>query len=216
MRLHRLRLYGITPGMSFSRRRLSHCLATIAVLLASARAWAGTPIGPMPLGEPGGWLTEDDYPRTALVDNKEGIVRFSLEVDPTGKPVACKVEQSSGDEELDTTACNLVTIRARFSPARDGKGRAVAGRYLNSVRWVLPMTLPGIQNSALDYTMVVSEDGSIAECKITRASGYAGEMIARKRGPCDRVNDFEPYRDATGKPVARRVTFSAETKVEAP
>lgn len=191
-------------------------LAAFAALLACAPVLAKEPIGPTPLGEPGYWVTADDYPRMALTDNKQGTVHFSIDVDPVGKPVQCKVVQSSGDEELDITACSLITLRARFTPARDEKGRPVIGRYRNSVRWVLPATLPAPQPAGLTFTMLVAADGSIAECKVIRAEGPVTEAIAKKKGPCDQNNDFEPYKDAAGNPVARRVTYTTEMKVEAP
>lgn len=190
--------------------------AAIAALLVYAPASAREPFGPIPLDQPGYWVTPDDYPKTAMMDHKQGVVRFVVEVDPTGKPVECKVVQSSGDEELDITACKLVTLRARFLPARDEKDRAVTGRYANSVKWVLPKTLSAPRLMALTFTMLIDADGAIAECRIMRAEGAVTEAIAEKKGPCDQDNDFEPYKDAAGNPVARRVTFSTEVKIEAP
>jgi TonB family protein len=201
----------IAPKLTLGRG-----LALCAALLASDPGQGAEPQGPTPLGSPGGWVTPDDYPRTAAMDNKQGIVRFMVDVDPSGKPVQCSIVQSSGDDELDLTACNLVTLRARFAPARDARGRPVAGRYSNSIKWVLPRTLAPPQPSALTFTMLVTADGTIAECKIIRAEGKSAELIARKKGPCDSDSDFEPYRDSAGKPVAKRITFSTEMKVEAP
>lgn len=202
--------------MTMLSKRLALRLAALALLSLSASGWAKQPIGPMPLGEPGNWVTPDDYPRTALIDNKQGVVRFSLEVDPTGKPIQCKVEQSSGDDELDITACNLITLRARFAPARNEKGRAITGRYFNSVNWVLPKTLLPPQAAALVLTMVVAADGSIAECRIIRAEGAPAAVIAQSKDPCMQKYDYEPYQDASGNPIARRVTIVTEVKVEEP
>ena len=202
--------------MTMLFKRLVLRLAALALFLLSAPVCAKEPIGPMPLGEPGNWVTSDDYPRMALTDNKQGVVHFALEVDPTGKPVECKVEQSSGDDELDITACSLITQRARFAPARNEKGRAVAGRYINSVKWVLPKTLSPPQAGALVLTLLFTADGSIAECKVVRAEGTAAEVIAQGKEPCEQKFFYEPYRDASGYPAARRVTVTTEVKVEVP
>ena len=39
---------------------------------------------------------------------------------------------------LDEATCELVTRRARFDPAKNNQGRAVAGNYSSAVRWQLP------------------------------------------------------------------------------
>jgi TonB family protein len=216
MRLYPRALCGNLGVMTKARRNSGYGAALAIALLGAGTAWADQPAGPTPLDSPGYWVTPDDYPRMALEDNKQGTVRFSLDVDPTGRPVECHVLQSSGDEELDVTACNLITTRARFTPARDAKGRAVAGRYVNAVKWVLPRKLPAPQPFGVVFTMLVSPDGSVVECKVIRAEGKAALAVANKKGPCDTDKEFEPYLDAAGKPVAKRLTFSSEMKVEAP
>jgi hypothetical protein len=153
---------GILSAMTMLSKRLALRLAALALLSLSASGWAKQPIGPTPLGEPGNWVTPDDYPHTAL------------------------------------------------------KGRAITGRYFNSVNWVLPKTLLPPQAAALVLTMVVAADGSIAECRIIRAEGAAAAVIAQGKDPCEQKDDYEPYQDASGNPIARRVTVMTEVKVEEP
>lgn len=74
-------------------------------------------------------LTEDDYPKAALRKEEQGTVVIALDVDATGTPRGCAVTRSSGSASLDQGTCQLFKERARFSPARDRRGRAVAGTW---------------------------------------------------------------------------------------
>jgi protein TonB len=91
-----------------------------------------------PRGSPQSWVTDDDYPASALRAEQAGTVRFRLDVDPTGKVTACTVTGSSGVSVLDTTACNLLKRRARFNPAEDAEGNKIPAPYNGSFTWKIP------------------------------------------------------------------------------
>ena len=91
-----------------------------------------------PKGDPGSWLTTDDYPPAALRAGNTGRTRFRLDVGADGRVTGCTVVQSSGFDELDQTACRILQRRARFGPATNAAGQAVASSYSNSVLWRLP------------------------------------------------------------------------------
>lgn len=61
-----------------------------------------------------------------------------LTVGVSGRSEGCTVTRSSGSAVLDSTTCALLVRRFRFDPARDEKGRAVAGTVTRTVRWELP------------------------------------------------------------------------------
>ena len=96
------------------------------------------PTGARPLGRPGLWVTDSDYPAGALRRGEHGVTGFSLAVGPDGRVRDCMVTQSSGSQELDRATCAKVSARARFAPAKDGSGSAVAGAYANTIRWEIP------------------------------------------------------------------------------
>jgi protein TonB len=96
------------------------------------------PTGVRPLGRPGLWVTDNDYPAGALRRGEHGATGFSLTVGPDGRVRDCVVTQSSGSPELDRATCAKVSARARFTPARDGSGSAVAATYANTIRWEIP------------------------------------------------------------------------------
>ena len=88
-----------------------------------------------PRGSPQGWVTNDDYPPSAQRDGVEGTTGFALAVGPDGRVTSCSVTSSSGSSILDDTACRLLQRRARFNPAKDASGNAIAFTYASRFRW---------------------------------------------------------------------------------
>lgn len=85
---------------------------------------------------PASWLSDADYPAAALWAGAQGLVRYVLEVDATGKVVRCGIAESSGSSLLDSATCALLRRRGRFFPALDAEGNAVPGRWAGDYRWV--------------------------------------------------------------------------------
>jgi TonB family protein len=98
-----------------------------------------TPYKPIPAGNPGNWVTTNDYPTRALANEDMGTTAFRLEVSARGDVTSCKVTQSSGHADLDAATCKVVARRAKFEPAVDYDGRPVAPMYSNRVRWQIPV-----------------------------------------------------------------------------
>ena len=186
-------------------------LPLVAVLLFPfTPAAAQTP--PMPLENPGNWVTSEDYPVDALRNDQEGVVRFKLVVGPDGVPVSCTIRESSGTATLDEVACILLQQRARFSPARDEKGQPTTGSFSNAVRWVIP-NKPVWQFGPSEWvvTFIVHADASVSDCKVEKASA---DGPFSKLGPvaCP-IPVPVPYRDEAGKPVARKVIWRHQIEV---
>lgn len=87
----------------------------------------GGPVGP--------WVSNADYPAEAQRGNMHGVVSFSLEVSDKGCPVSCTVDKSSGWELLDTRACVLMLVRARFKPAKDDSGNPATSKWSSRFNW---------------------------------------------------------------------------------
>lgn len=96
------------------------------------------PKPPKPKGNPGRWVTPNDYPSRALREEQEGVTTVRLTVDAGGKVTGCSVTGSSGSPLLDDTTCKKMQQRAKFDPATDGDGRPVASTYTQSVKWEIP------------------------------------------------------------------------------
>jgi protein TonB len=96
------------------------------------------PKGASPKGNPGSWVTTNDYPTRALREEREGTTGFRVSVGPDGRASGCTVTSSSGSPDLDEATCSNVMRRARFNPAMDGNGKPTTGSYSNRTRWVIP------------------------------------------------------------------------------
>lgn len=64
-------------------------------------------------------------------DSSVGQMAFRLHIDESGAVVGCVIHTSSADDALDLAACEQLRRVGRFSPARDGAGKPMAG----SVFW---------------------------------------------------------------------------------
>ncbi|MCT2558574.1 TonB family protein [Tsuneonella sp. YG55] len=96
------------------------------------------PVAVRPRGDPGKWVTVEDYRSSWISREWTGVTRFRLTVGANGKVQDCAVTASSGHAELDNATCALISRRAQFEPARDATGTKIAGSYASAVRWELP------------------------------------------------------------------------------
>jgi hypothetical protein len=111
-------------------------LFVLAAMTAALQptAAAHEPIPDRPLGA---WVADSDYPAGAIQREVSGTVGFTLDVGADGVPTRCTIIRSA-DEELDRMTCDIFMARAHFQPARDTRGRAVAGPFTGRLRWILP------------------------------------------------------------------------------
>lgn len=193
-------------------------LVVIGMVLASAPAMAGSPAGPVPLTDPRQWVTANDYPKDALIHDRKGMVKFDVSVDPVGKATECVVTQSSGHADLDKVSCDLMIQRARFHPATDAEGRPVAGRYSSKVNWTMDASpdvrsLAAIKPGSIVLSFIVELDGSATNCKVeSPVGGLTG--VSMSDPPCDRGPIVQPFVDAKGQPVRKRVTYTQTSAVD--
>ena len=99
---------------------------------------AFTARGARPANNPGGWLSNDDYPAIALRAEAEGLASYRLIVGTNGRVSACDVTRSTGNSALDEATCKFIVRRARFEAATDESGAKVVGNYAGTVRWDIP------------------------------------------------------------------------------
>ena len=96
------------------------------------------PVKASPIGNPGNWVTDNDYRSSWVRRGYSGRASFTLEITATGKVSNCSITRSTGHNALDEATCKLLAERAEFNPAKDSSGNAVAGVYSNSINWNLP------------------------------------------------------------------------------
>ncbi|MCY7279930.1 MAG: energy transducer TonB [Sphingomonas bacterium] len=69
-----------------------------------------------------------DYPRQSLRQREEGSVRTRLLIGKTGMVKRCTILVGA-TPTLDAATCRILKERARFVPARDSAGNAIASTY---------------------------------------------------------------------------------------
>ena len=84
----------------------------------------------MPSGDIRSLFSKDDYPTEALKRESQGRPRgnpaqFQLLVNEKGAVGGCSVLTPSGDPVLDSTFCDVISQRAKFTPATGSQGQAV-------------------------------------------------------------------------------------------
>jgi protein TonB len=173
-----------------------------------------------PANDPGEWVTREDYPTSALRDEAAGLVGFRLTIDAAGKPTACLVTVSSGTNALDQATCDLVLVRAQFTPATDFSGRAAQGSYSSRVRWVIPEPEPEppMRPMAMQLTWIAEPDGKVTDCRVIQNKGLPayfddlGELCKGSHRPRASIADESGQAYKTRK----RVTTTLNVEITDP
>ncbi len=113
-------------------------LGEVAIPGPTPSASPYAPVGAVPKGNPGRWVTNDDYRSRWIMEEMAGTARFTLAIDASGRVTGCTITRSTGHAPLDKATCDLVGKRARFEAALDGAGKPVAGSYSGAVTWRIP------------------------------------------------------------------------------
>ena len=176
---------------------------------------SGSGTNPVPTGNPGLWVTSNDYPSAALAEEREGLVGFLLKVGANGKVDNCQIILSSKSADLDSTACDLISQRARFSPARNPKGKPMSGSYANRVRWQIPSkgqnvswNVPIPKPGHANLSFVVDENGKPSNCTISGSS-----IIDGAKTPCGTDVTFQPYYNSRGERIKVKVQTSQTVNI---
>ena len=83
----------------------------------------------------GSYVSNDDYPASALRNEEQGTTGFRLTIGTDGRVTACEVTSSSGSAALDQATCRIMRSRARFTPARDSSGNPTGDTHNNRITW---------------------------------------------------------------------------------
>lgn len=127
--------------------------------------------------DPAGWLA--DAPVWALDVVGDKHVRLHVAVNEIGLVTSCSITLSSGIAKLDEAACFLVSINARYNPARTGAGTpVVAGDDVAFLIKAHPPIKIGYpveafrrsEQGSVTALLSVGTDGRPTACKIAKSS----------------------------------------------
>src|SRR5688572_20292017 len=117
--------------------------------------------GLVPLTDPGGWISSDDYPAEARRSSETGTATVSLTVDDGGRPTACNVVASTSSETLDAATCTLLMERARFRRPSDPEQNTTQLR----VKWALtPPDLMPVAQGGVIADLAFDAEGDVLDC----------------------------------------------------
>lgn len=160
------------------------------------------------------WLMPSDYPLEALKLDIEGDTVVDLSVDKEGKVKDCRVKASAGAAILDKEACRLAKQRARFHPALDEEGQAVSGVYSTALHWKQPAPSKNdFADGSFEIEFLVGTDGIVRDCRSKVVGKPLGMEFSDLNEPCAGFRRYQPFRDAEGKPVERRVRLEMKMTV---
>ncbi|MDF2495081.1 energy transducer TonB [Sphingomonas sp.] len=101
--------------------------------------FTGASAGPTPpRGNPADWITQDDYPPSAIRAEEEGTTSIAFTVNSEGRVEDCRVTASSGSPALDQATCRTLTRRGRYTPANDAAGKPTSAAGTHTFTWRLP------------------------------------------------------------------------------
>ncbi len=92
---------------------------------------------PKPLSKPGTWLGSNDYPTAMLYKGGNGLIQFRLDLEVDGSVSKCAILDQAGDSVFSKTTCDLISKRAKFSPAIGRNGQPIRSFYVDAVRWIM-------------------------------------------------------------------------------
>ena len=163
--------------------RVSALLITFA-----GSALAQTSSQPVPVAPLVTLVAPDDYPVEAIKLKQQGKVRFRLDVGSDGQVIGCSILATSRSKSLDETSCQIMTSRARFTPARDAAGKPTAGTYESAISWILSEdeAVPRLNAATgLWFDCVQGEAAKLAQAEVT-----AGEVSNQAFVPCAQLEQL--------------------------
>lgn len=188
-------------------------------LILGAGGFFATPALSAPaavIGNPGTWVTTDDYPFESLILHQEGVSAISFIIDTQGRAKNCKLESSSGHAGLDKAACEAFLARAHYRPATDKKGRPIESTGSQRIRWQLP-----VEGETSDWVrmgigtlvtrFMVEEDGSVTSC----ATEFNSKPMPEQ--PCpENVSRFRfnPPRNSDGTPIRQAMRMMMKIELD--
>ncbi|HYI41827.1 MAG TPA: TonB family protein [Allosphingosinicella sp.] len=152
-------------------------------------------------------FSDQDYPLDAVRNREQGAVAFRLTVGPDGRPAGCSITASSGSASLDSSTCRLLTERARFQPARDSGGKAVADSIDGRIIWRLPDDDVMGRSEAAMMLWGVCLIGEAA--KLTLSDLSPDEIVRRSYAPCNALETLAAGERGEPLDVQRRQIVQA-------
>lgn len=107
-----------------------------------------------------------NYPFLAQGRSDEGRVQFRVSVDAQGVATGCVITEAAAANTLNQPTCDLILAKARFAPARDRRGRAVASTFTRRVVWTLQNGAPLAVADGHERVVLTFDGAGKVDCRI--------------------------------------------------
>ena len=175
------------------------------------------PLKAEPRGDPANWVVASDIPPSEWA--RATVTSYDLTVDSRGTPAACTITTGSGSDIIDSIVCKSLMRRARYKPAKDDTGSAIASVIRDHVQWHPDASGP---NQYLrDLPEIIVSDSTASSktrfdlakvVEIVGASGAVETCIVYKSSKNERLDQqactivsrpdiSKPVLDASGAPI---------------
>lgn len=136
----------------------------------------------VPADSPSTWVANATYPPTALRNGEQGRVGYQLDVDSSGRVIACRITVSSGVPTLDAVTCPHLLQVARFRATElpSSKVQQYDGVFTYQLEGQAPQrsmilfvnAMPaGLLTDQTDIVFTVTPEGRVANCQVDASSG---------------------------------------------
>lgn len=157
-------------------------------------------------GNLAGLVTYEDYPQEALDRGEQGAVQVQLTVGTDGRVKRCEIASSSGSGLLDSRTCEIMLERARFTPARDARGRPVEGSFSQRITWRIANEIaPGTRGQGLLLLWITCAMGESAKLAITELT--PDQVSERALAACAGLERMVAAEVAAAGPSGGSATF---------
>lgn len=91
----------------------------------------------VPKGNPGKWVSSEDYPTEAIRKGAQGVIPFRLIVGEDGVPTDCRLQRPTEPAEFNEVVCRILMKRARFEPALDASGKPIKSYWSSTFNFYI-------------------------------------------------------------------------------
>jgi hypothetical protein len=160
-----------------------------------------------PVQQTAGYISDVDYPSSAIRNGESGTVTAKFIVGKNGVVKDCVAEGLERSTALMTQTCNLITRRFRYAPELNKKGKPVEVQKTIRISWRLPDSRSGVDivpsgmGRDVALRLTVTSEGQVIRCEKDTGYDWADYHIDDICALFIKRYSPRPVKVVNGKPV---------------